>query len=98
MATVNYLVAILGNDEVIISLDINNANWRVQKANVDATNSPVYGVRVIVKQAGSVIWEDVAPAGEVTTWNTAPFQLGWDSVNGGLILGDYEFGVQWGVM
>lgn len=91
MAIVTFPFAEVGGARA--ELDVNNANWRVSKARV--INNSAYPLKVIVYQSGTPIYSAIAPANQTTEWNLSPYQLGWDSVYGGLILGDYGFGTQY---
>jgi hypothetical protein len=93
MATQTFRIASFAADSVRVEIDVNNANWRVQKAR--CINDSDAALKIIVYELGTQIYTAIAPAQQTTEWNVNPFQLGWDSVDGGLILGNYSFGTQW---
>lgn len=93
MATRTFPFASFGDGSVYAELDVNDANWRVTRGRV--VNPSAFPLKVIVYENGVAIYSAIAPAGRTTQWNLNPFRLGWDSVDGGLILGPYEFGTQY---
>lgn len=40
-------------------------------------------------------FNEVAPANATTEWNVPGMQIGWDSVDGGIMLGNWELRARW---
>lgn len=93
MATQTFQHSSFGGGAVIVEFDVNTANWRVSK--VRCINNSPYPCVAHVYESGSEIFVAVAPAGQTTSWNTSGVQLGWDEVDGGIIMGNYVMGAQW---
>lgn len=69
-------------------IDVNDANWRIGRARV--INNSVHALQVTVLKDGAQVYTATAPANETTTWNIPGWQVGWDSVDGGIIWNGYE--------
>jgi hypothetical protein len=78
---------------VRVEFDVNDANWRVSR--VRCINDSAYPAVARILQNGVEVFTAVAPAGQMTSWNTTGVQLGWDSVDGGIVMGGYEMLVRW---
>lgn len=92
MATQTFPYASFG-ELVRCELDVNDKTWRPSQVRV--INNSASPLKARVLEAGAVVFEATAPAGQTTSWNISGVQLGWDSVNGGLMLGDYVLQAQW---
>ena len=95
MATQTFRYASFGNDAVYCELDVNDRTWRPSQVRV--VNTSASALKSTVLNAGTVVFEATAPAGQTTSWNISGVQLAWDAVDGGLILGPYGFGAQYPV-
>lgn len=93
MATQTFRHSSFGSDQVIVEFDINDNNWRMSQVRV--INKSTYSLVAQIYEAGVLRFTANAPAGQTTSWNTTGIQLGWDSVNGGLIMGNYTMSAQW---
>jgi len=89
VATQSYLFFRFLDGAITVTGQINTANWRL--ASILVHNTTAKTVRGYVYQAGQQIFIADAPGNQDTSWNTTGVQLGWDDVDGGLILGDYSF-------
>ena len=89
MATQTFFHSRIGN--CIVEIDVNDANWRISR--IRATNQGTITVVGEVLKTGAQVFTAQAPPGQVTEWNVTGVQLGWDSVNGGLMMNDYELRV-----
>lgn len=102
MATQTFQFGSMLNGSVVFELDINNANWRVSQARV--INNSNRNVEVLIHKAGVLVFNQIAPAGETTTWNTSGLQFDWQEdywdsdiqewVPGGIELFDYTVGAR----
>lgn len=85
MATQTFLLCEFSG--VRVEFDVNDANWRVTQ--VRCWNSSPYTVAAIILQNGTEVFTATALAQRMTSWNTSGVQLGWDSVDGGIIMNGY---------
>ncbi len=93
MATQTYIHSLFEGGLVRIEFDVNDANWRVSQVRcINGNTHPAYA-RIL--KNGTEIFTAVAPAGATTSWNVTGVQLGWDTVNGGIMLGSYEIHAGW---
>lgn len=93
MATQTFLHSSFGNGQVIVEFDVNDANWRVSR--VRCINNSAYAASARILQNGIEIFIATAPANQTTSWSTSGIQLGWDTVNGGIIMGLYTIQTSW---
>lgn len=93
MATQTFRYASFGNDAVYCEIDVNDKTWRPIQVRV--VNTSASALKASVLNAGTVVFEATAPAGQTTSWNISGVQLGWDAVDGGLMLGNYVIQAQW---
>lgn len=93
MATATFQLASFGDGQCVIEYDVNDANWRVSR--IRAINNSPYPVNAIVKDAGIEAYNVTVPANTTQTANTTGLQLGWDQVDGGIIMGSYTFEARW---
>lgn len=93
MATQTFLFAEFGDGIVRVEIDVNDANWRPSRVRC-INNSGAAAVARILEN-GIEVFAATAPAGQTTTWNLSGIQLGWDTVNGGLMLGAYTVNARW---
>jgi len=93
MATQTFQHSSFGNGAVTVEIDVNDANWRVTR--VRCINNSAFAAAARILQSGVEIFTTTAPAGQTTTWNTTGVQLGWDAVDGGIIMGAYEMQARW---
>lgn len=93
MATQTFQHSSFGEGQVIVEFDINDANWRMSQVRV--INNSAYPLVARIYEAGVLRYTANAPANQTTSWNTTGVQLGWDSVNGGLMMGNYTMFAQW---
>lgn len=93
MATQTFQFAEFGNGIVRVEIDVNDANWRPSR--VRCINNSAAAAVARVLDGGSEVFTATAPAGQTTTWNISGVHLGWDTVNGGLILGTYSLQARW---
>lgn len=80
-------------DAVRAEIDVNDATWRPSR--VRCINTSAYPLVATVYQAGNPVLTVTAPANQTSSWNISGAQLGWDSVNGCLLLGDYTLFTRW---
>ena len=80
-------------DAVRAEIDVNDATWRPSR--VRCLNTSAYPLVATVYQAGNLVLTVTAPANQTSQFNISGAQLGWDSVNGGLLLGDYTLFTRW---
>ncbi len=93
MATQTFQFAEFGNGSVRVEIDVNDANWRPSRVRC-INNSTVAAVARILEN-GVEVFAATAPAGQTTQWNISGVQLGWDTVNGGLMMGNYVIQARW---
>jgi hypothetical protein len=93
MATQTFPFASFNNDAVKVELDVNDANWRPSR--VRCINNSNYSLKATILESGVVKFTAIAPPNQTTSWNISGIQLGWDAVDGGLILGNYELQTQY---
>lgn len=93
MATQTFPFAEFGNGIVRAEIDVNDANWRASR--VRCINNSAWPVVARVLESGVEIFAATALANQTTQWNISAAQLGWDSVNGGLIMGNYVLQARW---
>lgn len=85
--------ASFGGGQVVFEYELNDANWRVSK--VRCINNSSYAARASVLENGVETFAASCPAGQTLERNVPGWTLGWDAVEGGLILGPYEFQARW---
>jgi len=90
-----YLHSTFGGNAVIVEIDINDANWRVSR--VRCINNSLYAAEASIYNSGVLVYEASAPPGQTTQWNIAGVQLEWDSINGGIMMGNYTMNARWPV-
>lgn len=93
MATQTFQFASFGNGQVVVEMDVNDANWRPSRVRCINNSAAALAARIL--DGGTEVFAVTAPAGQTTSWNISGIQLGWDSVNGGLILGSYQVMARW---
>lgn len=93
MATQTFTFAEFGDGAVRAEIDVNDANWR--PARVRCINSSAFAAVARILENGVEMFAATAPAGQTTTWNISGVQLGWDSVDGGLMMGNYVLQARW---
>lgn len=93
MATQTFQHSSFAGGLVTVEFDVNDANWRMSRVRC-INNSPRAAVARIL-QSGVEVFTATAPANATTSWNTTGVQLGWDSVDGGIMMGVYEMQVRW---
>ena len=93
MATETFPHSSFGGGAVQVEVDINTANWKVVK--MRCVNNSIYGARATILESGVPVFEASAPANATTVWNVAGVQLAWDSVDGGIVMGNFVMQAQW---
>lgn len=93
MATIWFPHSSFNNGEVVVDFSVNDANWRVSQAR--CINNSQYPVTAFIFKSGVQIFTATAPAGQTTTWNTSGIQLGWDGIDGGIMMMDYVIQIQY---
>lgn len=78
---------------VTAELDVNDATWRPSRVRCLNTSAHAVGIRVL--NNGTEVFSTSAPANATTQWNISGVQLGWDSVDGGIMLGTYTIHTRW---
>jgi len=91
MATQTYIHTSIG-DGVVVEFDVNTANWRMSQ--VRCINQSAWSVHAAIYEGGVLRFEATAPGFQTTSWNTTGVQLGWDPVDGGLMMGNYTMHVR----
>lgn len=79
--------------QVRIEFDVNDANWRVSQ--MRCINNSIYQARATILESGTIRFTAVAPANRTSSWNVTGVQLGWDSINGGIMMGNYVMLARW---
>jgi len=79
--------------DVTVEIIVQNVNWKVSA--VRCVNNSEYAAAADILESGVLVFHAVAPAGQTTQWNVGGVQLGWDSIDGGIIMGDYVMQAQW---
>lgn len=87
MATQTFPFGAFGS-EVRAEIDVNDATWRPSRVRV--INNSIFPLQATVLDGGSPVFAATAPASKTTTWNISGVQLGWDTVDGGIMLGTYS--------
>lgn len=93
MATQTFQHSSFGNGQVVVEIDVNDATWLLSR--VRCINNSAHALAARVLSGGTEVWTGTAPAGQTTQWNVAGVQLGWDSVNSGIVMGNYVVQVRW---
>jgi len=93
MATQTFQYASFGDGAVMVDFDVNDANWRVSR--VRCINNSAHAAAARVLNGGAEIYNVIAPAGQTSSWNVSGIQLGWDVVNGGIVMGTYVLEARW---
>lgn len=93
MATQTFQFAEFGNGIVRVEIDVNDANWRPSR--VRCINNSAAAAVARVLDGGSEVFFASAPGGQTTIWNISGVQLGWDTANGGLMMGNYSVYARW---
>lgn len=95
MATVWFPHSSFNGGLVTVDFSVNDANWRVSQVRcINNSNQPA---KAFIYESGVLIFTAEAPANRTTTWNTSGIQLGWDNINGGIMMNNYTMQVQWPV-
>lgn len=96
-AIVTLEFASFGNGIVTVTFDYNQGNGNVLR--FTCTNNSDFGARfrVLEDVGGTVVlrYEKLCPAHGVTVQNVAGTSLAWDLIDGGLIMGPFQFQAQW---
>lgn len=93
MATQTFQHSSFGNGQVVVEIDVNDATWRVSR--VRCINNSAHALAARVLEGGTEVWTGSAPAGQTTVWNVGAVQLGWDTTNGGIVMGNYVVQARW---
>ena len=93
MATQTFQFAEFGDGIVRVELDVNDANWRPSRVRCINNSAAAAVARILENEVE--VFAATAPAGQTTSWNISGIQLGWDTVNGGLMLGAYTVNARW---
>lgn len=93
MATQTFPHSSFGGGAVVVEFDVNDANWRMSQ--VRCINNSPYPAVGHIYEAGVLRFTAVALANQTTSWNTTGIQLGWDPIDGGLMMGTYTMFVQY---
>jgi len=93
MATVTFQHSSFANGIVRVEFDVNDANWRVSQ--VRCINNSASPAAATIFQRGTEVFTAIAPANATTSWNATGIQLGWDAVDGGIMMGDYVMSARW---
>lgn len=91
MATQTFIHTAVG--AMRVEFDINDANWRMSQ--VRCINNSNQSAKAFIYEGGILVFSATAPANQTTSWNTSGIQLGWDSVDGGLMMGNYVMAIQY---
>lgn len=97
MATLTKPLASFESGAIRAEFEINDANWHISKVRV--INNSDHGLGIIVKDAGTPVFSETAPANETTSWNTSGVNVGrqeetWNEIDqrwepGGIDWGTY---------
>lgn len=93
MATQTFPFAAFGDSAVRVEIDVNDANWRPSR--VRCINNSARAAVARVLENGVEVFAATAPGGQTSTWNISGVKLGWDQVNGGLMMGSYVLQARW---
>ena len=93
MATETFPHSSFGGGIVRVEVDINTANWKAVK--MRCVNDSAHAASATILEGGAPVFEASAPANATTIWNVAGVQLGWDSVDGGIMMGNFVMQAQW---
>jgi hypothetical protein len=93
MATLTFEHSSFAGGIVRVEFDVNDANWRVSR--VRCTNNSNLSAAAAILDSGVEAFTAVAPPNATTSWNVTGIQLGWDSVNGGIMMGNYVVQVKY---
>lgn len=93
MATQTFQHSSFGSGQVIVEFDINDANWRMSQ--VRCINNSPYPCIAHIYEGATLRYTANGLPNQTTSWNTTGIQLGWDVVNGGLMMGNYTMFAQW---
>lgn len=93
MATQTFPFAEFAGGAVRVEIDVNDANWRPSR--VRCINNSAAAAVARVLDGGNEVFFASAPAGQTTQWNVSGVQLGWDTTNGGLVMGNYVLQARW---
>lgn len=93
MATQTFQHSSFGGGIVRIEYDINDATWRVTR--VRCINHSASSARAVILESGIQRFIAIAPPNVTTQWNVTGVQLGWDEVNGGIMMGAYVMQAAW---
>jgi len=91
--------ASFGGGAVTVTFDYNENNGNVVR--FTCTNNSIYnawfGVYLVDPdtQAETLVYERTCVANDVTIQNVAGTTLAWDTVDGGLMMGNYQFRARW---
>lgn len=82
-----------GNGLVTVTFDWNENNGDVKR--FECVNNSNFDAWFGVYLSGVLQYEKICPAQGTTVQVVAGTNLAWDTVDGGLIFGDYSFGAVW---
>ena len=90
--------ASFGDRAVVVDFDYNTNSGNVTRFRC-TNNSPHPAYFRVLQDDGAgnltQVYEKTAPANQVTTQNVAGLTLTWDTVEGGLNMGAYQFQARW---
>lgn len=96
-AIVTLEFASFGDGIVTVTFDYNQGNGNVLR--FTCTNNSDFGARFrVLEDVGGVLtlrYEKLCPAHGITVQNVAGTSLAWDLIDGGLIMGPFQFQAQW---
>jgi len=93
MATRTFTHTVIAGGLVVLEFDVNDANWRMSQVRcINKSDKAAVGY---IYEGTTLRYTANAPANQTTSWNTTGVQLGWDSVDGGLIMGNYTIQFNW---
>lgn len=93
MATLTFEYAAFDSGRCRVEFDVNDANWRISRIRcINGTDYPAQGT---VLEGDVVRFQEIAPANATTVWQVPGMQIGWDPVDGGLVLGNWSLRAQW---
>ncbi len=93
MAIQTFFHSAFDDGAVQVEFDVNDANWRVSR--VRCINNSSRPARAWILNNGVQVFTADAPANATTSWNITGVQLGWDAVDGGIMMGTYQMHAGW---
>jgi len=93
MAIVTLDFATFGGGAVVVNFDYNDVNGNVVR--VRGINNSAHAAIFTVLNNDVQALQVTLPAGQTATQNVSNINLSWDTVEGGLLMGAYQFQARW---